>query len=86
MRDAPRPGPSPRRTSYRALAEAVRLAVRADHKRLFYRDSQLKMHLERLEEAAQALEAMEPIHDSGDSFDRLGDVARRVVDGIGGKT
>ena len=39
-----------------------------------------------LEEAAQALEAMEPIHDSGDSFDRLGDVARRVVDGIGGKT
>jgi hypothetical protein len=29
---------------------------------------------------------MEPIHDSGDSFDRLGDVARRVVDGIGGKT
>ena len=42
MTDAPQPGPSPRRTSYRALAEAVRIAIRADHKRLFYRDSQLK--------------------------------------------
>lgn len=86
MTDAPQPGPSPRRTSYRALAEAVRIAIRADHKRLFYRDSQLKFHLERLEEAAQVLERMEAGERAGDSFDRLGDVARRVVDGIGGKT
>jgi len=86
MSDAPQPVPSPRRTSYRALAEAVRRSRSADHRRLFSRNSELKRQIELLEEAAQALEAMEPIHDSGDSFDRLGDVARRVVDGIGGKT
>ena len=82
MTDALQPGPAPRRTSYRALAEAVRRSKFADHKSLYRRESQLARQRELLEEAAQVLEGMEASRDSGDSFERLGDVARRVVDGM----
>ena len=86
MTEASRAASSPRRTSYRALAEAVRIAARADFRHVINRASQLEMLLARLEIAAQALEGMEASERSGDGFEHLGDVARRVVDGLGGKT
>ena len=81
MSNTSEPLPAPRRTSYRALAEAVRLAVRADYRYVIDRGSKLDMLLARLEEAAKALERMEP-GTSIDGFERLGDVARRVVGGL----
>ena len=72
MTDAPHPGPAPRRTSYRALAESVRIAARADFRYLLNRGEQEDMLRARLEEAAQELDRMEP-GTSGDSFERPGD-------------